>query len=90
MGQLKERDKAVERFLREKKIARLEELKATLGTDVRMTIFRVLCRLKYLSSYSHRGQFYTLFDIPDFNELGLWSYHSVWFSRFGNLLSTAT
>jgi len=89
MERTKERDKAVQRYLREKKIAPLEELKTTLGTDARMTVFRVLRRLGYLSSYSHRGQFYTLFEIPHFDELGLWSYRSVWFSRFGNLLTTA-
>ena len=89
METTKERDKAVQRYLREKKIAPLEELKTTLGTDARMTVFRVLRRLGYLSSYSHRGQFYTLFEIPQFDELGLWSYRSVWFSRFGNLLTTA-
>jgi hypothetical protein len=89
MESTKARDKAVRRYLHEKKIACLEELKAALGTDVRMTVFRVLRRLRYLSSYSHRGQFYTLSEIPHFDELGLWSYRSVWFSRFGNLLVTA-
>lgn len=89
METTKERDKAVQRYLHEKRIAPLEELKTTLGTDARMTVFRVLRRLGYLSSYSHRGQFYTLFEIPHFDGLGLWSYRSVWFSRFGNLLATA-
>ena len=28
-------------------------------------------------------------DIPDFNELGLWSFESVRFSKLGNLLTTA-
>lgn len=76
-------------FFREKKIANLEELKAVFGTDVRMTIFRSLQQLGYLSSYSHRGQFYTLFQIPQFDERGLWSLRSVCFSRYGNLLATA-
>ena len=83
------KDKAVQQYLREKKIARLEELKAILKTDARMTVFRSLRRLGYLSSYSHRGQFYTLLEVPHFDELGLWSYRSVWFSTFGNLLATA-
>ncbi|MBI2190633.1 MAG: hypothetical protein HYU36_01450 [Planctomycetes bacterium] len=43
----------------------------------------------YLSSYSHRGKYYTLKDIPDFDESGLWSYESVWFSKYGNLVETA-
>jgi len=45
--------------------------------------------LEYLSSYSHRGKYYTLRSIARFNALGLWNYRSVWFSRFGNLLDTA-
>jgi hypothetical protein len=85
-----EKDKAVREYLQEEKIARLEELKTILKTDARMTVFRSLRRLGYLSSYSHRGQFYTLFEIPDFDKLGLWSYGSVWFSMFGNLLATAS
>jgi hypothetical protein len=54
-----------------------------------MTVFRTLRRLGYLSSYSHCGQFYTLRQIPDFDERGLWSFRSVRFSRSGNLLATA-
>jgi len=53
-----------------------------------MTVFRKLSALGYRSSYSHRGKYYTLFDMPQFNELGLWSYRAVWFSRDGNLLAT--
>jgi hypothetical protein len=53
-----------------------------------MTVFRKLSALGYRSSYSHRGKYYTLFDIPQFNELGLWSYRAVWFSRDGNLLAS--
>lgn len=40
-----EKDKAVQEYLQEKKIARLEELKAILKTDTRMTVFRSLRRL---------------------------------------------
>ncbi|MFH1009499.1 MAG: hypothetical protein V1800_18635, partial [Candidatus Latescibacterota bacterium] len=76
-------------FLQENKIVSLEQLKAILGVDVRMTVFRVLRRLEYLSSYSHRGRFYTLRQIPDFDEFGLWSFRAVRFSKFGNLLATA-
>ena len=74
------RDVQVLKFLQENKIVSLEELKAILRVDVRMTVFRVLRRLEYLSSYSHRGQFYTLRQIPDFDESGLWSFRSVRFS----------
>ena len=71
------------------KIATLDQLKAVLGNPARCTLFRKLAQLEYLSSYSHRGKFYTLRSIARFIEPGLWSCRSVWFSRFGNLLKTA-
>jgi hypothetical protein len=76
-------------FLREEKIATLDELKSALGTTGTMTVFRKLKTLGYLSSYSHRGKYYTLHEIPDFDERGLWDWHAVWFSRYGNLVETA-
>ncbi len=71
------------------KIATFDQLKAVLGNPARCTLFRKLAQLEYLSSYSHRGKFYTLRSIARFTEPGLWSCQSVWFSRFGNLLKTA-
>ena len=53
-----------------------------------MTIFRKLKDLEYISSYSHRGKYYSLFDIADFDDFGLWSHQSVWFSKYGNLVET--
>lgn len=60
-----------------------------LGTSSTMTVFRKLKRLGYLSSYSHRGKYYTLGDIAEFDEQGLWSWHEAWFSKYGNLVETA-
>jgi hypothetical protein len=71
------------------KIATLGELKQVLGTSVDVTVFRKLKSLDYLTSYSHRGRYYTLREIARFDEQGLWSQSAVWFSQFGTLLSTA-
>jgi hypothetical protein len=76
------------RLLLDQKIATMPELKAALGTDVDMTVFRKLRELVYHSSYSHRGRYYTLDQIARFDELGLWSFRSVWFSKHGTLLRT--
>lgn len=76
------------KFLRANKIATLPELKQALGTTVDTTVFRKLKELSYRSSYSHRGRYYTLAEIPQFDLHGLWSFQSVWFSRWGNLVST--
>ena len=77
------------RYLRRHTIATLPELKRALGTAVDVTVFRKLKTLDYLSSYSHRGRYYTLRAIAQFGPEGLWSHEGVWFSRDGTLLTTA-
>jgi hypothetical protein len=79
----------LETLFQRAKVATLPQLKATLGTDVDVTVFRKLSTLPYRSSYSHRGAYYTLDTIAQFNELGLWSYRDIYFSRHGTLLDTA-
>jgi hypothetical protein len=76
-------------FLLRNKIATLDELKQALGTPVDVTVFRKLKPLGYLTSYSHRGRYYTLREIAQFDDNGRWSRAEVWFSRFGTLLATA-
>jgi hypothetical protein len=81
--------KVLRRHLSRQKIATLAELKQALGTAVDVTVFRKLKTLDYLSSYSHRGRYYTLRRIARFGPDGLWGREGVWFSRYGTLLSTA-
>jgi hypothetical protein len=76
-------------FLHMNRIATLAQLKQLLGTEADITVFRKLKELSYRSSYSHRGSFYTLDEIADFDEDGLWSFDSVHFSRHGTLVATA-
>lgn len=78
----------VRELLMRRKIATMPELKAALGTEVDVTVFRKLRELAYHSSYSHRGSYYTLDEIARFDAIGLWSFRSVWFSKFGTLLHT--
>jgi hypothetical protein len=80
---------AIVALLRKQKIATMPELMAALGTHSRRTVFRKLRELPYRTSYSHRGSYYTLEDVAEFDEAGLWSYQDVWFSAHGTLLSTA-
>jgi hypothetical protein len=80
---------AIRQFLLRNQIADLRELKQALGASVDVTVFRKLRQLDYLSSYSHRGRYYTLREIAHFDVDGLWSCQSVWFSRCGTLLTTA-
>ncbi len=75
-------------YLKRRKIATVEQIGEAMGSASQRTVFRNLSRLEYLSSYSHRGKFYTLMSIAKFSREGLWSQRSVWFSRFGTLLET--
>jgi hypothetical protein len=79
----------LKQFLRRNRIATLPQLKQLLGTEADITVFRKLKELSYRASYSHRGSFYTLDEIAAFDERGLWSFDSVWFSRHGTLVTTA-
>jgi hypothetical protein len=53
-----------------------------------MTVFRKLNELHYFSSYTHAGKYYTLAQLAQFNNNGLWEYQGIRFSLYGNLKNT--
>ncbi|MBK8977641.1 MAG: ISAzo13 family transposase [Planctomycetes bacterium] len=53
-----------------------------------MTVLRKLREIPYLASYSHRGAYYTLRSVAQFDARGLWSHGAVRFSKFGTLIDT--
>ncbi len=67
----------------------LPALQIIVGTTAAMTVFRKLKSLGYLTSYSHRGRYYTLADVVAFDDCGLWGANDVWFSREGTLVRTS-
>jgi hypothetical protein len=75
-------------LFRRRRIVTMADMKAALGTTVDMTVFRKLRELPYLSSYSHRGKFYALETLAEFDERDLWTCRGVHFSRFGSLIDT--
>jgi hypothetical protein len=79
----------LEALFQQATVATLPQLKAALGTAVDLTVFRKLSTLPYRTSYSHRGAYYTLDTLARYDDLGLWSYHGIHFSRHGTLLDTA-
>ena len=84
----KESRKALVKVFRKKYIANLNELFHVLDTQSRMSVFRRLKLMGYLTSFTHAGRYYTLPDIPKFDTFGLWFYQDVGFSRAGTLKST--
>jgi hypothetical protein len=79
---------ALTRLFEQRKVATMGEMKEALGTAVDMTVFRKLRSLSYLTSYSHRGAFYTLRTVAQFDARGLWSHAGAWFSESGSLVDT--
>lgn len=75
-------------YLQKHLIATFKQLRQALGRPARITVLRLLQKADGLSSYSHRGKYYTLRSIPGFNAKGLWEHREVRFSRYGNLLQT--
>jgi len=76
-------------LLNRQKVATMPQLKEALGTSVTYTILRKLSPLGYRSSYSHGGTYYTLDSMAHYDDLGLWSFRDIHFSRHGTLLNTA-
>jgi len=65
------------------------DLKAALPNPSDATIFRMLKSVGYCTSYSHRGRYYALEKMADFDEQGLWCCRSVFFAKAGTLVATA-
>lgn len=78
----------LQQFLRQKKVSLLTPLRTALGNPAAITVFRKLKSLRYLSSYTHAGKYYTLPEIAQFNDQGLWSWHDIRFSRYRTLKRT--
>lgn len=79
---------ALATLFRRQMVVDLHTLFGVLETPSRMSVFRRLKSVSYLSSYTHRGAYYTLPDIPRFDGHGLWFHQGVGFSRAGTLKAT--
>lgn len=89
MKSVKYRKEILADLLHKRTIATLDEMKDALDTNVDITVFRKLKQLNYITSYSNRGRYYSLEDIAEFDEDGLWKYRSICFSNHGTLMNTA-
>jgi len=69
-------------------VVELRALLEILETSSRMSVFRRLLPMGYLSSYSHAGRHYTLQSVPEFDRDGLWQRQGVLFSKHGTLKET--
>ena len=74
-------------LLRELIVATVDILCNKLSTS-RSTVLRELKNYGYFSSYNFNSSYFTLKDIPCFDEDGLWFHGKVGFSRHGTLTQT--
>lgn len=80
--------RALLRLFRKRRVVTLDALFDCLDTRSRMSVFRRLSDLGYLTSYSHAGRYYTISEIPEFDPDGLWRHQGALFSRHGSLKKT--
>jgi hypothetical protein len=70
-----------------KKIITIDALSSLLNSSTK-TARRRLKLWEAYTSYNENGRYYTLPNIPQFDENGLWAYRKVRFSKHGNLKQT--
>ena len=84
----KESQEALQKLFQQHQVVDIKALYKILETNSRMSVFRRLRDLKYISSYTHAGRYYTLATIPQYDANGLWFFQEKGFSRFGTLKAT--
>jgi len=80
-------EKGVLKKFRQRKIITIEQLVQLFKCSV-ITVRRRLKKWKTHTSINKNGRYYTLPQIPVFDENGLWKYQTVLFSKYGNLKQT--
>jgi len=83
-----ESKKALLKMFRKKYTVDLNQLFQVLETNSRMSVFRRLKLVGYLTSFTDAGRYYTLEGIPLFDTWGLWFYEGIGFSKAGTLKAT--
>lgn len=86
-GLSQEKVKAVLSHLEEIKIFKIGDLASRLKCSIPNARLKLKNWQTY-TSYNQNGQFYTLPQVPVFNQHGLWRYKDIAFSRHGNLKKT--
>ena len=75
-------------LIRERIVITVVEIQELLGPISAVTAKRKLAAAGCRSSYSHKGRYYTLDELTDYDAHGLWSYQGIRFSRNGRLTAT--
>lgn len=79
--------KAAYRYFEKRKVFNIGELSSILTCSIPNARLKIKQWQAY-TSYNQNGKYYTLPQIPKFDQYGLWKYKDVGFSRYGNLKKT--
>jgi hypothetical protein len=85
--ELTRKEDSVVKRLRSRRVLDMKTLCEKLDVS-HMTVVRALKKYGYHSSINHNGAFYTLHDIPSFDNDGLWTYRNICFSSHRTLDKT--
>jgi len=77
----------IKKVFKKFKVLTLGQVSKTLKRSTR-TIQRQFAEMEVLRSYNKNSRYYTLSNIPEFNSFGIWGWHDIFFSRYGNLRQT--
>jgi hypothetical protein len=78
---------AVMRSFKKQKIVTIDQLAGWLSCSI-VTARRRLKAWRAYTSYNRNGRYYTLPEIAQFDDIGLWRYQGAFFSKHGNLKQT--
>jgi hypothetical protein len=84
---LTDREQKLVNWLRKRQVATMRHMQHQFQI-CHMTVLRALKKVGYCTSYNRNAAYYTLADVPCFDDWGLWTYRNVCFSRAGTLLDT--
>ena len=82
-----EERKQVLRLMRRQKVLTIDEIAEALACSPR-TAQRRFSKWRMIRSFNQNSRYYTLPEIPSFDEYGLWYYERIGFSQHGNLKET--
>jgi hypothetical protein len=76
---------AIEKILQKSKIKTFEKILAKMNCSS-ITLRRDIKALCGITSFTHRGEYVTLVDIPVYDKFGIWFYKNIGFTKFNNSL----
>ena len=80
-----ERLEYIRAFIKKNKVIIINEFFQNLYCCEK-TLRRDINNLNGITSFTHRGKYITLVDIPVYNEFGIWFYKNIGFTKFKNSL----